>query len=318
MDQSILTLDAPALPDTSTLTSPLGMLNGVKPAAPLWFDSALAQTPELGFLSVSGTNIETLSWGPADAPGLVLVHGSGAHAGWWRFIAPFFAREYRVIAPSLSGMGGSGWRERYSIELYADELAAVIETMCPGRERPILLGHSFGGLPVLHCASRSTLSVKAAIIVDTVPQLFVQTLATESYRRGSPHKVYPTLEAALARFRFAPQQTCENLYIADFLARSALRKDVEGWSWRFDPFLRMHLQPHDDIARLSVPRCPVSLIWGDRSSLFQGDIPQQTLATLPPGTPAITIPDAAHHVMVDQPLAFVAAVRGLLSAWPSV
>ena len=30
----------------------------------------------------------------------------------------------------------------------------------------------------------------------------------------------------------------------------------------------------------------------------------------------IEIPAARHHLMVDQPLAFVAALRGLLAAWP--
>jgi pimeloyl-ACP methyl ester carboxylesterase len=36
----------------------------------------------------------------------------------------------------------------------------------------------------------------------------------------------------------------------------------------------------------------------------------------PPGSPGIEIPDADHHLMLDQPLAFVAALRGLLAAWP--
>jgi len=40
-------------------------------------------------------------------------------------------------------------------------------------------------------------------------------------------------------------------------------------------------------------------------------------ALLPPGSPAIPIPDAEHHVMVDQPLAFVTALRGLFAAWPA-
>ena len=33
--------------------------------------------------------------------------------------------------------------------------------------------------------------------------------------------------------------------------------------------------------------------------------------------PRVVIPDADHHVMIDQPLAFVAALRGLLARWPS-
>ena len=53
-------------------------------------------------------------------------------------------------------------------------------------------------------------------------------------------RVYPTLEAGIARFRLAPPQTCENLFIADYIARNSLR-EVEGadgkpgYSWRFDP-----------------------------------------------------------------------------------
>jgi hypothetical protein len=30
----------------------------------------------------------------------------------------------------------------------------------------------------------------------------------------------------------------------------------------------------------------------------------------------IEIPDSHHHVMIDQPLALVAALRALLAAWP--
>jgi pimeloyl-ACP methyl ester carboxylesterase len=40
------------------------------------------------------------------------------------------------------------------------------------------------------------------------------------------------------------------------------------------------------------------------------------MSLLPAGAPHIAIPDADHHVMVDQPLAFVAALRGLLAGWP--
>ena len=30
----------------------------------------------------------------------------------------------------------------------------------------------------------------------------------------------------------------------------------------------------------------------------------------------VIIPDSEHHIMVDQPLALVAAIRALLVAWP--
>jgi pimeloyl-ACP methyl ester carboxylesterase len=36
-------------------------------------------------------------------------------------------------------------------------------------------------------------------------------------------------------------------------------------------------------------------------------------ARMPPGSKLVPIPQAYHHVMADQPLALVAALRGLLA-----
>jgi hypothetical protein len=35
----------------------------------------------------------------------------------------------------------------------------------------------------------------------------------------------------------------------------------------------------------------------------------------PPESPWIVIPDAGHHVMVDQPLALLAALRSVMECW---
>src|SRR3546814_6071614 len=60
--------------------------------------------PERGTCEVSGTAIETLAWGERGKPGLLFLHGNGGHADWWRFIAPFFASDWRVGAISWSGI----------------------------------------------------------------------------------------------------------------------------------------------------------------------------------------------------------------------
>ena len=38
---------------------------------------------------------------------------------------------------------------------------------------------------------------------------------------------------------------------------------------------------------------------------------------IPADAPQVMIPDSEHHIMVDQPLALVAALRALLAAWPA-
>jgi pimeloyl-ACP methyl ester carboxylesterase len=59
----------------------------------------------------------------------------------------------------------------------------------------------------------------------------------------------------------------------------------------------------------------MSLLFGDRSALLT--VPRRALLrrSTPPETPWVEIPDAGHHVMVDQPLALVAALRTQLEAW---
>jgi pimeloyl-ACP methyl ester carboxylesterase len=68
-------------------------------------------------------------------------------------------------------------------------------------------------------------------------------------------------------------------------------------------------------ADLAGVKCPVALIWGDRSSLVTPAVRDYMASLAPAGSPLVEIPDADHHVMIDQPLAFVAAMRGLLAGW---
>ena len=93
--------------------------------------------------------------------------------------------------------------------------------------------------------------------------------------------------------------------------------EVEGgWTWRFDPFMWSGFTMEDRGPLLGAATCPIAMIWGDRSGLVDAEILDYMIGLLPPGSPRFAIPDADHHVMIDQPLAFVAALRGLLSAWP--
>jgi alpha-beta hydrolase superfamily lysophospholipase len=89
------------------------LLTGEVPPAPEWFARAVAEEPERSRVAVRGAEVEMLTWGKVGAPGLLFLHGKGAHADWWSFVAPFFSAGYRVSAISWSGMGRSGRREAY-------------------------------------------------------------------------------------------------------------------------------------------------------------------------------------------------------------
>ncbi|MEO8813477.1 MAG: alpha/beta hydrolase, partial [Caulobacteraceae bacterium] len=142
--------------------------------------------------------------------------------------------------------------------------------------------------------------------------------------RTRPNRVYATLEEALARFRFMPPQVAGNLYVADFIARRSLKRapmadgSGEGWTWRFDPFFWQKL---DRAAMSETPAtanaAPLVHIYGEDSEIIRRHGGPTGGNMLPASMPRIVIPDSRHHIMVDQPLALVAALRAVLAVWPA-
>ena len=298
--------------------APLAQFAGARPDAPAWFSAALANAPERRFIKVDGANIESLSWGERGKPGLLFLHGNGATADWWSFIAPFFADTHRVAAMSWSGMGGSDHRAKYSLDTFVAEAFGVAEAegLFEADEKPVFAAHSFGGFPLMGCAGAHGHRLKAAVMVDS-------PVRPPGYPGGRPggntpraHRVYETFEAAMARFRFAPEQGCENMFIADHIARTSLKQVEGGWTWKFDAFLWTAFDIKESTGMLDGVTCPFALMWGDRSKLMPPEITDY-MRGLVPNAPWVIIPDAEHHVMIDQPLAFVTGLRGLLAGWPS-
>jgi len=63
---------------------------------------------------------------------------------------------------------------------------------------------------------------------------------------------------------------------------------------------------------------PLAHIWGDRSEIIRRHSPATGAKDfIPPQAPRAVIPDSEHHIMIDQPLALVSALRTLLAAWPA-
>lgn len=323
------------------IASPLAPFAGAEPPSPQWFKDAIAQEPERQRIPVGGAMIEFLAWGEVGKPGLIFVHGNSAHADWWSFIAPFLADDYRVAAISLSVMGDSDWRETYTFEGFASEIweCAKAAQLYEAKVKPIYIGHSFGGSQVFYSAGAYPERMRAALLLDTgfggppTPEQ-EEAWRKEAEARGMnfgrggpphrtrPNRVYATLEEALTRFRFMPPQVPGNLYIADFIARRSLRRapmpdgSGEGWTWKFDPFLWSKLDRSAMAGVAHKHAVPMAQICGDRSAIMRRREFGLQSSFIPDGVPSILIPDSEHHIMVDQPLALVAAIRSLLAVWP--
>ncbi|MGB3809881.1 MAG: alpha/beta hydrolase [Parvibaculum sp.] len=284
--------------------------------APGWFQRAIAIEPESSTITVEGTQVHYLRWGDRSKPGLLLVHGNGAHARWWSFIAPFLAREYSVAAIDVSGMGDSGWRETYSLEVFAEEQIAVCEDagFFKNEEPPIIVGHSFGGFITILTGALYGERLAGTVIVDS-PVNPPERPGGPPSREFRPHRVYPTIDEAMGRFRLAPPQPCENRYILDYIARHSLKEVDGGWTWKFDPAIWQRFDIGDMSARLAATRCRIAIMRGEFSVLLPPEIGDYMSGLLGRSAPLIEIPQARHHIMLDQPLAFVSALRALLADW---
>jgi pimeloyl-ACP methyl ester carboxylesterase len=308
--------DSPPTPPPTPQPGPLAPFAGARPPAPAWFDAALAQAPERFMADADGVAIEVHAWGEPGRPGLLLLHGNGAHAGWWAPLAPLLAADgYRVAAASWSGMGGSGWRPAYALDLFADEMAAA--SAAAGLDRPIVIAHSFGGFAALHATARDPGRYRALMAVDS-PVRPPGHPGGGPPRRHRPNPVYPALPDILARFRLAPPQDCANLWYVDHIARGSIRPaDGGGFTWRFDPFVMNGMDIFNRTDLLERVPIPLAVVYGARSALMAHGVIEHMHATAPAGTPFRAIADADHHVMLDQPLPFVAAIRDLLAGWPA-
>ncbi len=293
---------------------PLAAFHGESPSAPDWFTDALAQAAEILPLTVAGASIELLAWGRAGAPGVLLGHGGAAHARWWAHLAPYLARTHRVAALSWSGMGGSGWRELYSVDTYVAEAMAAAETAgLFAAGPPVFVAHSLGGAPIALAAHRHGGRLAGAILVDSG----VSPPHPSAWRnnRAPGGKIYPSEAAALARFRLMPDQPTHNPFIVDMMAREALRETSDGWTWRFDPGFFTRMEGWDSWSAIADPACPLAFIYGELSRIVPTELRARQQAHTPRGTPFIGIPDSHHHIMIDQPIALLAAIRTLLAVW---
>jgi len=282
---------------------------------PQWFSDALAAPYKRRQVEVDGCSINYLCWGEQGKPGLVLVHGGAAHAHWWSFLAPQFADQYYVVAFDMSGHGDSGHREVYPRELWAKEIFAVAEH-AGIRQPPMVIGHSLGGLVSIVAASLYADRMAGAILVDSPVRR--PDPESEEGARGRMFrnpKVYSDPDTAIEHFHLVPPQPCENEYIKRHVARLSLRQVDGGWTWKFDPRVFLKVTPTPMSEFLANTGCRIGLLRGQLSHLVPPETGAYMYELLNRNAPVVEIPQAYHHVILDQPLAFVAAARALLADW---
>jgi 3-oxoadipate enol-lactonase len=105
--------------------------------------------------------------GDVTLPPLVFLHGIGGAARAWRGQLDFFSNRYRSIAWDMPGYGGSASLPAVSIATLADALADFLQQV--GATKPVLVGHSIGGMIVQQWLVRNPLAASAVVLAQTSP-----------------------------------------------------------------------------------------------------------------------------------------------------
>lgn len=283
-----------------------------------WFATAIATLPDHRDFEVAGRRIHVRTWGDPTRPPLVLVHGGGAHSGWWDHIAPHLADTHYVIAPDLSGHGDSDARESYDVSAWAGEVITVALALGDARQLEVI-GHSLGGWVAAAAARLFADLVDSVLIVDSPPW---NEIPEDERIQNRDHVRYSSRADIVKRFAPFPPQRGMLDYVAAHIADQSV-KEVDGqWIWKFDPtafgdhlrdpmpatyFDRLKPMSARLSDRMGYVRCERGVVTADMAARLRADLGMRG--------PYVELLEAGHHPMLDQPLPLIAVFRAVLDNW---
>ena len=123
--------------------------------------------PTFAALTTSDGRFSYEAVGDLALPPLVFLHGIGGAARAWRTQLEAFGDRYRALAWDMPGYGGSVPLASVSIATLAEALQTFLDQV--GAKRPVLVGHSIGGMIVQQWLVNRPLAARAAILAQTSP-----------------------------------------------------------------------------------------------------------------------------------------------------
>lgn len=236
-------------------------------------------------------------------PALVFLHGAGGITADSPFMTAL-AEKYHVHAPFLPGYGESednpDIRDMLDVTLHTYDVLDAL-----GLSKPILVGHSLGGMIAAEMAAvapndidRLCLIASAGLWIDShpVPDLF------SLLPRELPAVLFHDAEAGAATMtRNVNMQ--DPAFLIPFLVRNARQLGMAGKL--LFPIPERGLK--DRIHRI---KAKTVLVWGDSDRMVGAPYAQAFKAAIK-GAELVSVPEAGHMVIVEQTAAVMAAIARL-------
>jgi pimeloyl-ACP methyl ester carboxylesterase len=297
---------------------------------------AAAVAPHSGrFVQSGDVKIFVQESGPANAPAVMLIHGTGTWSEIWRETIDALSADHHVIAVDLPPFGYSDkplGDLAYTRQMQASRLIQLIEML--HLRNVTLVGHSVGARPVVEAALRSPALISRLVLIDPALGFQANRDAAPHFEQNNPSwpartlfgipslrnaviSAYGTNTLFTARlFRsFVSNKAAVTPQRVEIIQRPMQVRETTA---AYGAWLRFLVIAEDqslssNFANLRRLSMPVGIIWGRTDTvtpLWQGE----RLRELIPHTRLIVIDGVGHIPYIEDPPHFIAALRTLLSS----
>jgi pimeloyl-ACP methyl ester carboxylesterase len=257
-----------------------------------------------GVCETNGISIHYLRTGGAGNP-VVLLHGLTGSGACWTALARTLEGEFDVVMPDARGHGGSSAPHHgYRYDDHASDVEGLIRGL--DLSRPVLVGHSMGGMTAAVVASRGAGFVRGVMLVDPTflsperQREVHESDVADQHRRALGLQKSDLVAQARARH---PQRSPE---IVEHQAEARLNTRIEA----FDVLTPPNPDYRDVVSAIGVPTL---LVMGDTNPVVTLEMATE-LRGLNPLVRIEQVRDAGHGLPFEQPERLGQVVASFLRA----
>ncbi len=258
-------------------------------------------------IEANGITVNYELVGPETAPAVTLIHALRYDLGMWWQQVPVLAPKYRVLSYDIRGHGRSSKPAGpYSLELYAEDLRALLEAL--GIKRSHLVGLSIGGMIPQALAIAHPEVVSSMVLANTASDFKAPRRAEfEERARTAETRGMAALVEYGMEHSFTPPFREQHPDIVERFRQTALRNDSLAYAAAARAVGALHFV--DDLHRVECPTLILAGAADTGTTTEMAEVMQQRI----PRCRLQIIPQAAHLSAVEQAEAFNKAMLEFLT-----
>lgn len=284
-------------------------------------------------VDLPAVSLRALTWGPADGPLAVLLHGFPDTAHTWRHLGPALAEDgWRVVAPFTRGYAPSSVPADGSAHVAAlvDDVVRLHERLGGGRQA-VLVGHDWGAITANALAAHPDNPFRRSVALAVPP---FTSLRGPAALRALPRQLRNSWYILFNQLPALPERNAERLVrrlwadwspgydaaddLSAFLAaipEPEHRRAVIGYYRALArPFPRApEAYRRWAGAQMRPPLTPTLYLHGAADTCLDARLAALVAPTLPPGSAAHLVEDAGHFLHLERPAEVNALVREFLA-----